>query len=1016
MSRAGGPEAPRVSGPETADLAAPSREPMSETKMAEIDAKVAAARQALRPAAASSAVASEPPETIGAMEDAAACRRAIARMFDGNVEVSALTRRISVTRLPVADAARRFEAPLILATALHSVCGRDADLASTLLSVAQSSRRPLTPLRRQLAELHRVLASTNAGMGVLCHLEGAHDPEHAERLSDVMRLTLDLSRLGLEPDGPELHEDLMRRVDRLMSDDERLQRPIGAQDDPPQQLLLQAFLHAGARLERRLPRSITWNNAYVAWKKGGFTRSGEGSSFNLAIARLNKFGVYVRRANHGPRTAANLAREAAHMLVRPFGKYKNPLSRMRYGGMGGTLSTLDDEALQFRKALDGAIDPLVEYGRRLAANPAVQRDPARFARTLARVATLEQWKTHGRIDVPVDAHDVLQRADAMRRELEEVRRRSLGAYATVELDMRRVLRDIGGSAMLRRTGANRPLPAKRNGMKLQLELLERWGDEAINEVMMGHAVRGAVGLLPRLDRGRLNVGDAQSIAGVRDESIALFQWRDLYNIVAARTPRKGPNTGHQYKIALKAAKACYESMTHFYDGGGGGFNLSAVLGLKAGHGAAIVPSLRAEKTRLAEFTVGVGPTGGRLFVGKRRLKSLAAGMTGAFGYSIPGGVLAAFMEVSLGRDSNDGEGACIATRGANGKTERVVDFMFKQAQRERTDQQFWDEFVREFGDDPDVTVSWNAEHANTTTGVVGGGVTARANVGGGVSVGPQLSADLRFVDERVGRRTGSNVGDVPFELRARRVAVSGTATLAMATPSKPLSGPVIDSLLNVIPLLGIGGERVLSGTGGVARIGRTSKGTLDPRMCQRERQVRSPNDMLKLVNARREVWEAAMQGARAEGMSEAELQPRARLDAFLRNIQALTVQGQADDHHRQGNRTFGEFTSLKPEVAARIDACEARLVTLLGGGDIAERPSALAYADHVECDRLMVEMDRMLDDDESWAPVSLYAFETNVKASAGLDLGLKLGSRGEAGANRLLALLLPGKPDLNAED
>jgi hypothetical protein len=970
------------------------------------------------------------------MEDESACHQAMMRMFDraagdAGVErdVAGLANHVFAMQLPLTDASRPFEAPLILATALHAVCGRDAAEAATLLAAARSAERPLPPLRQQLARLHRVLASTNAGMGVLCHLEGARDAEHAEQLSDVMRLTLDLSRLGLEPDGPEFYEDLMRRVDRLVNDDERLQRPIGAKDDPPQQLLLQAFLHAGAKLERGTPGSIVWNNAYVAWKKGGFKRSGEGSSFNLAIARLNKFGVYVRRADHGPRTAANLARDAVDMLSRLFGLRKSPLSRMRYGGMGGTLSTLDDEARQFRRALDEAIGPLVEYHRELAADPAVQDDPARFARALARIATLEQWQTHGRIDVPIDAHDVLRRVDAMRREHEEVLR-GADASATLELDMRRVLREIGGTAMLRKASAGRALSAKRDGMKLRLGLIERWGDEAMAEAFMAISKierRGDETMteefmadpkttVRRLLDARSSASHAQSVARAKDDSIALFQWRDLLDIVAGRTPRKGPNTDHQRTIARKAAQAPYESMTHYFDGGGGGVNLSAVLGLKAGHGAAVVPSVRAERSRLAEFTVGVSITGGRFFVGKRRLTSLAAGVTGAFGYSIPGGVIAAFMEASLGRDSNDGEGACIATRGANDKTERVVEFMFRHAERERTDQQFWDDFVRKFGDDPDVTVSWNAEHAHTTTGVVGAGATARANIGGGVSVGPQLSAYVSVVDGRFGRRTESDVGDVPFEQRARRVAMSGTATLAMATPSKALPGPVVDSFLNVVPLLGISGEKVLTGTGGVARLGRTSKGTLDPKMCQRERQVRSPDDMLKLVNARRAVWEESMKGVHAEGMSDEALQPRARLDAFLREIQALTVQGQTDKQRRQGNRTFGEFTSLKPEVAARIDACEARLVTLLGGGDIAGRHSALAYADHVECDRLMVEMNRMLDDDESWAPASLYAFETNVKASAGLDLGLKLGSRGEAGANRLLALLLPGKPDLNAED
>jgi len=459
--------------------------------------------------------------------------------------------------------------------------------------------------------------------------------------------------------------------------------------------------------------------------------------------------------------------------------------------------------------------------------------------------------------------------------------------------------------------------------------------------------------------------------------------------------------------------------------------VQAVLALKSGHGAAAVPALRAEAAKMANVSIGLSLTGGRFFVGTEKPRGFGVGLTGAMGVPLPkgAGVGSAFVEAAIGRDWSAGEGACITTRsdvpGWEAKGADVVNFMFDHAQGPRRSAgEFWGDFVDRFGDDPHVALSWVSDHAQSTTAALGAGASMRGNVGNGVSIGPSLSASVRYTRESSGRSVAGDGADVPFEARASRLTAGASATVAQATPTVAFSEGGVSGLLNVLPLVGFGAEKVLSGKGGIFRLGRDRNGRLSPSQCQQERQFRSRDNMIEFVNAVSARWESAMQGVweahigargTADGtgiaatqagtrlMGAEELQPRNRLRQFLHQVKNLAP---------QGNQSFGEFKALEPAVARRINAYEDRMKMLLGTGDGAARRVPHGTV-RDECELLQHEVRRLLDDDASWKPVALYAIESNARRSAlGWDWLLKFGSRGEAGATRLLALLVADKPDL----
>jgi len=997
-SSVGGPTPPDVRGAPRRVVLPPiqSKTPTGR-RMEVVDGKVNAAITAMKGQPHLPHASIDTPETTQSWVDLDACRASIERMF--GVSAAALAQRVFEAVPQDQDARYAFEPPLILATALHSVCAGNRQQAEALLNAVQlAPARPPAPLRAKLAALHRVLAATGAGMEVLCHVEGVSAPQQKEAFHDAMRISMAMADKGLDPGGPSLLSDLVLAVDTPAARATWLHRSIGTDQDTPPQLLTQALLYAHGKLHPTGLSNPQYKSAYVAWKKGKFTESGSGTEFNKTIERLNKVQQYGERGDHGPRTAANLAREAAHVLPKSIGHYKSPMSQMRHGAMGGDRTMLDLEAAKFGAALKQASDPLLNHLKAQANDPQVQQDLARLSIVAARIATLEQWQSHGRKNVAVDLRDVLARADRLHAEL--------GRPGGARLDERVMLKELKAPAKLRKDGAPGP-SLDGPSMMLHLQVLKDWGAQALREGTASAAASAELQQVPQ------RVKLARSIARGREASNPLFEWRDVLNIVTRKTARQGPSLAQARRVALQVAQGRYESMTHFTDGGGGGINVHAILGLRAGHGAAVVPALRVETARMANLTIGLSLTGGRFFVGTQNNKSVAAGVTGAFGVPLlPVGnsVGAGFIEASVGHDWQDGEGACITTLSDRSGWEQsgvdVVNFMFDHAgQAPKTPRAFWESFVERFGDDPNVAVNWNTEQASATTGVLGIGATVRGDIGHGMTLGPAVSADLSYTRERSGRDIRSDGADVPFQARASRWTLSGRASAVQATPKSAFGESGVSGLLNTVPLVGVGAEKVVSATGGVFRLGRTADGLLSPSLCQLERQFRNPERLLEFIEEHRPTLEAAMEGMQAESMSAQELLPRNRLNLFKSQVNNIPP---------QGNHTFGAFMTLKPEVARQIDAAEARLHTLQGKGDATATRRVLGVADLIECGRLMHEIDRLPRQDKSWHPISLYGVESNIKRSGmGIDFIVKAGSQGEAGANRLTALLVMGKPDLS---
>jgi len=935
------------------------------------------------------------PEAAAAPADRGECQAAIKRMFGGEAQM--LMNAVHEAAPPPRhdDSAYAEEPALILATALYSVCEGDSQKAEKLLEAARKGprQRPKDQLlRQQLAKMHRALAETVSGAELLCHFEGVEDPGQKGFLRHAMQIAASIALKGWEPDGPMLLSDLVAHFDKP-ANASWLQNAIGADDDQPQQLLAQALLHCDSRL--RTPGRLEdrpYHLAYVNWR-WDFTDSGAGTIRNMAFARLNKVQVYGMRADHGPRTARNLLRDAVKVFPNTIGHQKSPLSQLRYGNMGSDRGTLDIEAKRLRDTLDQARSALIIHLRQQV-NPPRVVDLRRLSVVAVRIAALEQWQEHGCEHVAVDIADVLKRVEALCEQW---------GTAVTALDKRTMLRQLEVPSRLRKGREPGP-PETGPGMTLDLEALQDWGSEAIRE-----AQAGTPGAVPAdLQRLMELVKDARRVASGKDASNRLFEWRDPFNILARRPVRQGPTLEEHKQVAQRAAAARYESTMRAGHGGQVGVNLHTVIGLKGITGAALVPAFHLQIAKQAVVSFGVSTTGFRFFVGTQPPGSVGGGLTAALGFPLPRGVAAVFGGIAGNHRRGNSAGPCITARndipGWEAAANEIVEFMFEHAKEPpMTDGEFSRKFAERFGDHPNIGLDWIVETSRSTEGLGRVGVTSRLNIGNGVSIGPQVATDIAYASEKGGRRTQGH-GDVPVEFRTSRLTASASASLVQAV-SGPVNRGGVTDLTVVLPLIGVGGEKVIRSAGGIFRIGRTADGRLSPTLCQRERQTARREDMIGLVNLRSAVWEAAMEGATAEAMSEEELRPRARLDKFRQQIIGLPP---------QGNVTFGELVSLDREAARQIDAYEARLKTLLGPGDAAAAQLRLNAGGRAECEYLSERINGLFDDDSNWRPVALYALEQNGKRKQGGNLGLVGGGQNDVNANRLLVLLIADKPDLTA--
>lgn len=1029
-------------------------------RRAAIEAKVVAGQQSLFKPDAPDHGMPQVPVAQRAMADAGHFRSASAHLFGGGEAAESLAQRLLANQPPAADGPHAHKGPMVLASALHAVCGPDPLAAEKLLDALTAGEESA-----QVFALQRLLASTVNGNEMLAHVTGLElPPGQSAHRRDALRLCSALEAAGFPIDG---HTSVNSVVDALAAQAGlRMAHDIGTEHDAPLQLLAKAVTHAHGMSEGSAPADTPHKAAYVAWQKGGFTTSGPGSEFNQTIERLYKFMTYVDRADHGPRTAGNLLREIGDLFPRAIGHRKSPLSNMRHGTMGSDLGTLREEAAKFEQALGDTIDPLRHHFMRDLARPEVQASPAHLNARLACVATLDVMQALGRTHIKVSADDVVARA----REIETALGRdparvdeALIRKTFKTLDKPRVIPNLGSRATLhlrmleelgQRLMQTHPLPAGQVGepadLKAECEALKQMADRTPEQEARLDAVQ-----LQLLHLTHGAVEQARTIKAGGPPRIPLFKMSDLLHM-AGSTPRQGPTAADAKDVAKRLAEARYESMSTFTQSAAVGINVPGVMVLKAAKkvGVPVVyPIVRADAGARASVTVGVSNTGGRLFVGKDFSANSEIGVGAAWVFNVPLTKLSTgvFAQASAGADwsgkagrQDGGGGACITTRndveGSEGKLAEVVDFMFETAkpelaaadagrapdlldpaglraqerassrpERPQTPGDFWNRFVDRFGDDPCVGVNWDREHsASAAVGAVGGAF-ARGEDAKDASIGPAASVNVRAGKGLFRRETDATGADVPTQVRSSLVTAGVGLSVAQASPlfSKVDAHGIVGVGASATPLLGISAQWNLAGGVGVAKLGRTADGLLSASACQREYIFRDRNRLIEYANSHRAEWEAGMVDQDPTGKTTP-ADARERLNDFL--VQVKSASSRSD-------MLYGNLMTLKPEKAAYINDLESVAKTLIAGADgagSARPPSEQARTEH---NRIQNEISHLLMDDASWNHAGIYSVELPQHGhNFGVSAVLGAGSQEAARGARLTTLLIAGQPGAEAPD
>ena len=345
------------------------------------------------------------------------------------------------------------------------------------------------------------------------------------------------------------------------------------------------------------------------------------------------------------------------------------------------------------------------------------------------------------------------------------------------------------------------------------------------------------------------------------------------------------------------------------------------------------------------------------------------------------------------------------------KLPQVVDFFFDEARRPvgpgagsraGDPSQLWSRFADRFGDDPHVAVGWNRESSSAASGQLSAVAVARVAVSDTTSIGPALALGLKAERGSFQRAPRADGADVPLAVRNRRVVVSAAATLTQTAPAVETGDPHVTGWGSAMPLVGASMEWNIAGGLGVARLGRTRDGQLSPGLCHRELIFQQPARLIEFANLNRNSWEAAMVAKDPTGATTADM-ARTRFNAVLQQVA---------DAPKRADRLYGEQMTLHPAVAERINRYEARLNTLLGGGDREASARALSPAERAECNSLQNEADRLLKSDDSWEHAGIYAVEINQSGhTTGLNFGLRSVNQEQARAARLTSLLIASVPE-----
>ena len=1062
-STSGGPTLPETSG--RLRRAPPvSGQPMGLAQADAMARQANRAMHALHPVAQAARGLADTPQTLDGMGSEAGFREAVEAMFGPTPANAAPAGQPLALVPPSAHAAAPFIAPLVLATALKSM--GIASLADAEPLLQATAHGPPSP---ESFRLERMLAASAPGTEALGHLRGLQDqPDRLAAQRDGLLLCAALERVGFSLHAHASVADVVVAL-QARPEELRLDHAIGTADDAPLQLLAQALLHAHAHALELVhaqahaqaqaqaqvqaeaqaeapadplapapnapadPSDGLRKAAFVAWKKGSFVESGPGTDFNRAIERLHKFSTYVDRADHGPRTLANLGRDTREFFSRMLGIGKSPLTPMRHGALGADLGLLHEEAAKFKQVLGHALDAALAHLTDELADPEVQANPTEQNNRLARAAVFSLWRETDRSKFTET--EVTQRAQQLLTEtggaqqgidepmlLKQVHRfthRSLtgtGALA-VRVGLT-ALGSVGAALAPPIHGPAGEAPAEAadpQALRAEIEELRNMPERTA-------AQQERLAELQRQRRAQIAplVAQLRATKAGGAGGVPLFKLSD-FGLLFGGAPRAGPTAADAQRLAKSLASARYESITSFADGssiGAGTFG-AFPLSIGAALGVPLVyPVLRGEVGKRAVVTVGVSGTGGRLFVGTERSQSGAVGVGAGWVAPTPAQVLTAVLlgDLSASHNRSHGEGVVITTRndlpGWHDKLPLVTEFLFDEARlppgegaaaRAATASESWLRFADRFGDDPHVAIGWNNDQSSgTRVGLSFTGV-ARIPVGSNTRLGPAVAVGLRREAGQFQRTPGGDGGDVPAAVRNRRFVASVSGNVAPSPTGVATRFSAVPAWGYAVPLVGAAREWNIAGGLGVARLGRTREGQLSPSLCQRELIFQTPEALIAFVNLRRDGWEAAMV-AQDPNQTTTAATAHTRLDAHLEQVAATP---------RGGDRLHGASMSLVPRVAEQINHFEARHTTVLGAGDAQASTRELSEAERAECNLIENEVERLLMSDASWQHSALFSVELNqVGSSSGLDFGVKVVNQEQASATRLTALLIASLPEV----
>ncbi|MCW7540812.1 hypothetical protein OOT46_23615 [Aquabacterium sp. A7-Y] len=964
-----GPTAPDVRGPAPPEPAptAPSGRRLPASRLAGLQHKLEGATAALTGPQHPQAGAWRQPESADAMRSPAACREAMRRMLGPGSE-SLADRLLQPHIASAAGGPLAFEAPLLLASALHAVCHQDHRLAGAVLGRLDGSDIGAASAAETVAmnRLQRTLAATPAGMDLLCRLERRPaDPVRNEAYQAALQISHALLAQGRHPGGTASLEDFRR----VAAADPESARRIGERDDAPHRLASKALLYALA-IDSGDMHGIdrTHRAAYVAWRNG-FTESGPGTDFNKATLRLSRFSKYAERGEHGvaSRSPARVLQGVGRALAKPFGKQLSPMQHMREGAHGATLGELKAEKAGFETGLRDAISrvrvPLHREARALLAQAA--RSPAeeaRLTRLVTRIATLDQWSEAGRKGIKPDAADVQRRAAEL--------------FPQHALDAQALKRELKSSP------------------KLQLQTLQDWGSEVLDEV-------GRTAFTQQVQQLREAAGGSRARSKV-------------FTVDDMRT------------LALQLVRG--NDIARFSDGGTSGISIAPAfqLATAAAPTVGLGPDLKAEKGRHATVQFGVSSVGGEVFVGMEKRRAAHAGVNATLGLALGENAGAGFSAgVKHGIETVAAEGVAIRTRKGSDaawkdKTAEVVNFLFDQVRppegqaRPADPAELWQRFADRFHADRDISLNWVTQDAKThkTSASVGAGVRGGL---GSWRIGPAVSAGVEHSRMSAVRDDASGQWTTAVSSQGSRTQLALNASLVGTGPpvhrfsdstAQPAGGGLFAGQVAVqsasLPgatLLGVGVDINFGGENGAVRLTQ-EQGRIQPALSFRQREFVSAGDFAAYLETRRPEWQGVLGERDDTGVLTG---GQAAFDAFLRELRALPA---------PGNKSFIERRSLEPEVAARVDAYNARAATLRGAGDLIRSRAPLDEGTRSELQALENEVHRLLADDASWRPARLYASESNsTLKESGIDFVLKLNGRGEASASRdLLSLQARHEP------